>query len=354
MFRLIILAVLSVFIGSNTYIARMLARWMGLNAPWTVVWYVGFGLLAASFFLSMLLPAHSAIRRAVYLLGGWFMAVYLLLLIIVPLLHLLLRGRNGPMTVAVLLIAAVLYAALGTWNAGVIRTTRYTVESSKGQPMKIALISDLHIGELIGAEKVREMVEAINAIDADIVLMAGDLFDVAGPKAVQDLEAVGTELRAIRSRKGVYAIFGNHDAGMNHQEAYAAQLMESWGMTVLRDETVRLEGVTIVGRRDKHMARQEIFELMEGVDPTDFIIMLDHQPYELTEANADGVDLLVCGHTHGGQVFPANLVTGRMFKLDYGILREGDFTAIVSSGAGTWGPRMRTATVSEVVEITVK
>ncbi len=354
MFRLIFLAFLGIYIGTNGYISRMLAHWLGLSGIGAALWYAGFTLLAASFFLSSMLPLPARLSKMLYMVGGWYTAAYILLLIAVPLLHLLLRGKNGPLTAALLALAAILYVCIGYYNAEHIRTTRYTIESDKAAPMKIALISDLHAGEIIGAEKIGEMVEAVNRMEPDLVLMAGDLFDVAGPKAVPDLEAVGMELQKIRSRLGVYAIFGNHDAGFDHQEAYAARLMESWGMTLLEDEMVTLDGLTIIGRKDRGMARKEIHELMEQADGSSYIIMMDHQPFELAEANAGGVDLLVCGHSHGGQVFPATLITQAMYKIDYGILREDDFTAVVSSGAGTWGPRMRIGSVSEVVEITIK
>lgn len=352
MFRLIFLTILGVYIGTNAYIARMLCRWLGLSGMVAACWYVGFTLVAGGYFLSSMAPA--GLRKGMALIGGWYMGAYVLLVAAVPLCHLLLRSKNGPLSAGILLVAALVYVLVGIYTASHIRTTSYTVESGRSTPVKIALISDLHAGDIIGAEKIGEMVERINAIDADIVLVAGDLFDVAGPKAVPDLEAVGAALRGIHSKQGVYAVFGNHDAGFDHQDAYAQQLMEDWGMTVLRDEAVELEDVVIVGRRDAHEPRKTVEELMAGIDRSKTVILMDHQPSQLTEGAAAGVDLMVCGHTHGGQVFPANLITGRMFKLDYGILREDGFTAVVSSGAGTWGPRMRVATVSEVVEITLK
>lgn len=352
MFRLIFLTILGVYIGTNAYIARMLCRWLGLSGVIAACWYVIFTLVAGGYFLSSMAPA--GLRKGMALIGGWYMGAYVLLIAAVPLCHLILRGKNGPLSAGLLLAAALAYVLVGIHTASHVQTTSYTVESGKGTPMKIALISDLHAGDIIGAEKISEMVDAINAMDADIVLMAGDLFDVAGPKAVPDLEAVGEAIRGIRSKQGVYAIFGNHDAGLDHQDAYAQQLMEDWGMTVLRDEVAELEDLVIVGRRDAHEPRKTIEELMEDVDRSKTVILMDHQPSQLIEGAAAGADLMVCGHTHGGQIFPANLITDRMFKLDYGILREGDFTAIVSSGAGTWGPRMRVATVSEVVEITLK
>ena len=350
---MILAAILGFYVGTNLYIARMLGRWMGLQGIGVRIWYVAFALLAGSYFLSFFDGLPHWLSKGSYLIGGIYTGVYLLLLLLVPLFHLVLRGRNGPMTAAVLLAAVAIYGAVGVWNAVHIRTTSYTIDGD-GAPMKIALISDLHIGELIGPRQVKKMVEAINAIDADLVLMAGDLFDVAGPSAVRDLERVGEILQGIRSRQGIYAVLGNHDGGLDGQHAYAVQLMESWGMTVLEDEGEALDGVTIIGRRDKGKPRLSVAELMAEIDPKGYTIMIDHQPFSLEEAEAFGVDLMVCGHTHGGQVFPANLITHAMYTIDHGIWQKGRFTAIVSSGAGTWGPRMRIGTISEVVEINIQ
>lgn len=354
MFRVILASVLGFYIGTNFYISHMLARWLGLRGAGAVVWYGVFALVAGSYFLTFGSGLPAWLNKSAYLVGGIYMAVYLLLVLLVPLFHLVLRSKNGPMTAGLLLILAVLYGAAGVWNAVHIRTTSYTVDGHGAAPMKVALISDLHVGELIGPRQVEKMVEAINAIDADIVLMAGDLFDVAGPQAVRNLEEIGEILKGIRSKQGIYAVFGNHDGGLNGQHSYAAQLMESWGMTLLQDEAAILDGVTIIGRKDRGKDRLSIAELMEKADAESYTIMMDHQPFELEIGRDNGVDLMVCGHTHGGQVFPANLVTQRMYTIDHGIWQSGDFTAIVSSGAGTWGPRMRIGTISEVVEIIIK
>lgn len=352
MFRVIAVSFLGIYVSTNFYISHMLCRWLGLRGLGAGIWYSAFALVAGSYFLTFRKSLAPWLSKSAYLVGGIYMAVYLILLVAVPLFHLLLRGKNGALTAGVLLAAAAIYGAFGIWNAGHIRTTSYAVKGAV--PMKIALISDIHVGELIGPRQVEKMVEAVNAIDADIVLMAGDLFDVAGPEAVRNTEEIGNILSGIRSRQGVYAVFGNHDGGLNGQHAYAAQLMESWGMTLLQDEAVVLDGVTILGRKDRGKERLSIAQLMEKADPGSYTVMLDHQPYELEIGRDSGVDLMVCGHTHGGQVFPANLVTQRMYTIDHGIWQSGDFTAIVSSGAGTWGPRMRTGTISEVVEIIIE
>lgn len=352
LFRIILMTTLAVYAATNVYIIRMLAKWLGLHGMAAAGWYGLFALLASAYVLSAALPLPAFWGRLLYWLGGTYMAAYVFLLLAVPAAHLLLRGRANGLTAGIILLGVVLYAGWGIWNAGQICTTRYTVESDKTEPMTIALISDLHIGQIIGEKQVEKMVGAINAIDADIVLMAGDMFD-SGP-ALEDPEAIGKLFEQIQSKQGVYAVFGNHDGAFRGQEGQARTLLESWGVTVLEDEIVTLENMTVIGRKDRGQSRKTIGQLMAETDTGGFTVMLDHQPYELEEGAAAGVDLMLSGHTHRGQIFPGRLVTDRMYTLDYGILQEGGFTAIVSSGAGTWGPRMRIGTVSEVVAIEIR
>lgn len=347
------LAVMGIYVGTNVYMAKMLLRWLALAGRAALLWRAGYGLLAAAFFLPRLLPLPQRTERLLSLVGGIWLACYIFLLLAVPVMHGIVRGKGGPMAAVVIFALLLVYILAGVHAASAIRTTAYTVESAKGPEMRLALVSDLHIGEIIGEKQVARMVEAVNRLDADYILLAGDIFD-AGPGAVADPEAIGACFARLRSRGGVYACLGNHDGGFRGQEAAAAALLERWGVHVLEDEAVVLEDIQIVGRIDRSHSRAAASALTAGLDPGRLTVMLDHQPFELQQAREAGVDLLLCGHTHRGQIFPANLITRAMYEIDYGILRQADFTAIVSSGAGTWGPRMRVGSVCEVVSVDIR
>ncbi|MEH7388549.1 metallophosphoesterase, partial [Bacillus sp. JJ1521] len=113
--------------------------------------------------------------------------------------------------------------------------------------------------------------------------------------------------------------------------------------------------IYIIGRNDEtDKNRVEIRNLVSSLDSSKPLIMLDHQPNELDAAEANEIDLILSGHTHRGQVFPGNLITGMLYENDYGILKKGDLHSIVSSGFGTWGPPLRLGTRSEVVLINVE
>lgn len=350
----VMLAIVAIYVTSNIYIARSIWRWLGFSAKWAGrVWGVGFALLASLFVITSLwqnLPRP--ISRPLNMLGGWYLgAAYIFLLILVPLCALVTRGKGGPMAAFVALAVALIMTVYGAFAAYNIKIKEYKVESG-GREMTAVLLSDLHFGEIIGASDAAKMVERVNALEPDFVFIAGDIFD-SGVDGLYDKEGVGEAMRGLKATMGVYACLGNHDGGFVGKEGEAAALMESWGITVLRDEAVSLDGVTIIGRKDRSSPRLSAARLTENVDPNSYVIMLDHQPYEFEEEKAAGADLILCGHTHRGQIFPGNLITRAVYRLDYGMETEDDCTMIVSCGVGTWGPRLRIGSNSEIVKINI-
>jgi predicted MPP superfamily phosphohydrolase len=122
------------------------------------------------------------------------------------------------------------------------------------------------------------------------------------------------------------------------------------------DETILVNGqFYVVGRKDRSdHTRAAVDQLVKGLDQTKPIIMMDHQPYDLDIAEAGGIDLLLAGHTHRGQLAPAHLITGMIYDNDWGYLQMGKLHSLVSSGFGTWGPPLRIGSRSEVFVINVE
>jgi predicted MPP superfamily phosphohydrolase len=118
-------------------------------------------------------------------------------------------------------------------------------------------------------------------------------------------------------------------------------------------------GIQLIGRIDKdsfrffRKERLTLDSLMKDIDTTKPVILLDHQPFHLSEAAEKGVDLELSGHTHNGQMWPLNYITGKIYELSYGYLKKGNTNFIVSSGFGLWGPRVRSGSRSEVMLITI-
>jgi len=199
----------------------------------------------------------------------------------------------------------------------------------------------------------QELVTLMQAQKPDLILFGGDLFDEdILSLSRQNMAAV---LRQLRPPRGVYAIMGNHEHISGSENA--VRYMEEAGITVLRDRSVRVaEALWLIGREDRQATymgdgRLPLASLMEGVDRTEPLILLDHQPFHLQEAEAEGIDLQLSGHTHHGQFFPFNLITGAMYEVSWGYLRKGKSQYYVSCGAGTWGPPVRLGNRPEIVVI---
>ena len=266
--------------------------------------------------------------------------------------------------VAVLVCAVVVtagYLVYGWVSAHHISRTEYAVETKKEVPaLRIVQISDAHIGTIFGGEKFGESVERINAEKPDLVVITGDFVDDG--TSPEDLYAACGQLGKLQTKYGVYFVFGNHDRGYydpaDHgwsAEDLVRALTEN-GVRILEDESVVIaEHYLLVGRKDASKRdRAEIGALLEQKDL--FSIVLDHQPVDADAEAEAGADLVLCGHTHGGQLFPINFL-GEWFGLNdytYGMHQKGETAVIVSSGIGDWEMAFKTGCKAEYVVIEVK
>jgi predicted MPP superfamily phosphohydrolase len=209
----------------------------------------------------------------------------------------------------------------------------------------------VHNGRLL------KLVEMIKELQPDLVLLPGDVIDEnPGPFLEQDMVA---SLRRLAPEYGIYAVPGNHDY-IGRQSEEIVRHLQGAGVHVLRDEYVKVAGsFYLVGRDDRSRGRftgkerRGLDEIMQGVDRSLPVILMDHQPFQLEQAEGQGVDIQLSGHTHLGQMFPNNLITRKIFEVDWGYLRKGSLQVIVSSGFGTWGPPIRVGNSPEVVGINI-
>jgi hypothetical protein len=230
-------------------------------------------------------------------------------------------------------------------------------KNAKMGTLNIVLASDIHLGTLVGQKRFDKIVDRINSLDPDIILLPGDIVDEdLGPVIKQNL---GESLRSLKSRFGVFAITGNHEYIGGVEEA--SRYLVDHGVTVLRDRVLRInETVYLVGREDRSMdrftekTRKPLKDLMAEVDGRFPVILMDHQPFHLEEGENNGVDLQISGHTHHGQLFPLNFITGRVYELSRGYKRKGKTHIYVSNGVGTWGPPVRLGNRPEIVNIKLR
>jgi predicted MPP superfamily phosphohydrolase len=265
------------------------------------------------------------------------------------------RITAGLLTVVVAL--TVLFGHLNTRNIKV-RDLNITVPKKveSMQSLNIAVASDFHLGTLNGNGFLADIVEKINNLNPDIILLPGDIIDEdIGPVIKKN---IGATLTKLKSKYGVYAVPGNHEyiGGINK----ALEYLRDHDITVLQDEAVLIDSTFYVaGRDDKAISnftdgqRSSLKEVVEGLDKSKPIILMDHQPYHLENAVENGIDLQLSGHTHHGQLFPLNYITNMVYELSWGYKRKENTHFYVSCGAGGWGPPVRTGSTPEIINLKV-
>ena len=217
------------------------------------------------------------------------------------------------------------------------------------RPVKVVMVSDLHLGYHNRKAEWQRWVKMINDEKPDLILVAGDIIDgYVRPLLEENVAADFHRLNA-----PVLACLGNHEyiTGIDR----SLDFYKRAGITLLRDSTITVGDLVIVGRDDRFSrARRPLKHLLAGADSSKFIILLDHQPYKLEEAQKAGVDFQFSGHTHEGQVWPVSLMVHRMYEKAWGFYHRGCTRYYVSSGIGIWGGKFRIGTRSEYIVATIQ
>ncbi|PIU45813.1 MAG: metallophosphoesterase [Ignavibacteriales bacterium CG07_land_8_20_14_0_80_59_12] len=368
--------VLTLYLAINYYVFRRGWEAIPHGSSWRDVYLAVFLLLSFSFLAGRFLERASMTwfsHLLVFLGSFWLAALALFVIIILTIDFLRLVNAIVPFfpsfitadyvrtrTVMALAVTGVVFLTVlaGHINAlhPRVRILDLTIHkhSNPLKTLNIVVASDIHLGTIIGRPRLERIVEKISALNPDIVLLPGDVFDEdIGPVIKQNL---GDTLRKIKAKFGVLAVPGNHEYIGGVEEA--CRYLTEHGVTVLRDSIIGIDNsVTIIGREDlsynraARRPRKTLRELMAGVDTSRPVIVMDHQPFHLEEAAASGVDFQISGHTHHGQIWPFNFITRRVYELSWGYMRKGETQYYVSCGVGTWGPPVRTGNRPEIVNI---
>ncbi len=351
-----------IYIIANSYLLIRLHRWLGTCNPLfrktgiCVAISLAYVFLVASLLIAFFLPIGPA-RRIMKLISNYWLGIllYLILAVLMAdaicfLLFLITKRRLKCRTAAAGGICAVVVLGLSAWgayNARIIQVTPYEITVNKDggrlENLNVVLAADLHLGYNIGTAHMMQMVDKINEQNADIVVFAGDIFDNEY-EALDDPEELIAVLQKIQSKHGVYACYGNHDVeekilagftfGGNKKKESSIQMdefLERAGIHLLQDEAVLIDdSFYLYGRPDAQRPgrginmRKTAAELMGELDTEKPVIVIDHEPKELQELADAGVDIDLCGHTHDGQMFPANLITALMWENSYGYLKKSE------------------------------
>lgn len=268
----------------------------------------------------------------------WFMKIYLILPTFLSLL-------------------SIIY---GVYNIYDVRTTSYDISSNDklNNSYKGILISDLHYGLAIRGEGLEKVVNEINELNPDFVFLAGDIVDES--TTLEDMEECFRILGKFKTNYGVFYSYGNHDEniysnGKNYNKEMLSNNILSNGIIILEDESYRInDELTIIGRSNGY--KKSISDLVSNVNAGDFKIVLAHIPVDYKSNKDNNIDLVLSGHTHAGQIFPAKLFEElfRTSEMIYGYEKDGSLNKIVTSGIAGWGIPIRTNGHSEYVILNIK
>lgn len=384
-----------VYILINLYVIRWIILWMGTchyffqNIFFRVLFVFIYILLSTSLLSGFLIKKPESLHRILKKTGNYFLGTFFYILLTIVLMD---AGRmilkygfhaswinnresfviSGGLCL-LFIISLSIHGVAHTWY---LKTTEYhiTVPKKAGNisSLKIVLVADTHFGYEIGHIHAKQLADAINKENPDIVCFAGDIFD-NDYDAIQYPISVKNSLKSIHSKYGVFACWGNHDlnepilAGFTFRSSFPdyndsrmAKLLRDANIRILEDETVLIDDAFyITGRKDISRAekmnetRQTPGQLTQNLDRSKPFILIDHQPKNLSEIADAGIDISLCGHTHNGQVFPSNLLLRLFWENPYGCRKKKNMYNIVTSGAGIWGPAMRIGTHNEICSITV-
>lgn len=368
---------ISLYGGINYYIGLRIWQNIGKFIPFlnVKIYWILISMLAVAYIITELLQGFlpSIISNVFNIIGSYWMVIMFYLILILPIIDLIKimnrkvvfipQNSKVSLVVATMVITFIFVVMIfGTWSARSAKVTQYDLEINKVagnlKSLKVIMVSDIHLGAIVDNYRLEEMVNEINALTPDLVLIPGDIIDSSMAPFVKD--KMGDTFKKLKSKYGVYACLGNHD-GMRDKVDNVDKIFEDAGITVLRDKAVLIDNsFYVIGREDLSLERVTkvkrtiLSQLTKDLDKSKPLLLMDHQPQNLSDAENQGIDLQLSGHTHKGQLFPASIITNGMFEIDYGYLKKNNSQFIVSSGYGTWGPPVRLGNRSEIVEIDLK
>ena len=366
MWRIIIGLMLSAFVGGLIYISFRAARFktaerVSRGRRW-LARLLCFGMFAALTALMWIVwNMMNAVVCMIHLILFWLLCD-LAAFIVSKIRH--IRPKRYRSGAAAIILCAV-WLVGGWFSAHHVWTTTYTLTTDKlEENMRIVQISDAHIGATFHVDGFLAHVEKVNALEPDLVVITGDFVD--DDTSREDMLASCDALGQLDAPSGVLFVYGNHDTG------YYSEAKRGWtgaelrdrlaqnGVTILEDEIYEVnDRLCVAGRIDRSKkqrgGRVSAQRLLQGIDKSRYIVVLDHQPNDFDEEAEAGADLVLCGHTHGGKFIPINHVGEWIGENDlrYGHEKRGGTDFIVSSGISNWTFKFKTGCRSEYVVIDI-
>ena len=230
-------------------------------------------------------------------------------------------------------------------NHPIIKEYDIKLNQKLAKDLTIGMISDLHLGIIHTEDFLNQIVLHANDLKADLFIFGGDIFDEYTSEEL--IEKAIDAFSKIETTYGVFYVEGNHDLLTQERK----EKFQKYNIQILDDKTIQIDStINLIGRKDYrnnylNNNREQLENLVKQTNEDLPIILIDHQPRDQILAESLGIDLQLSGHTHAGQIFPANLF------LQYGYKKSNNYQIIVSSGYGVWGFPIRTAGRSEMIKI---
>ncbi len=256
--------------------------------------------------------------------------------------------RSAALAISCLLT---IFAFIQGYRTPAVREEKIRVDDTSLAGLRIVQISDLHLGVISEERYLKRVVDKVNEQSPDIVLITGDIIDTDG----RDGERFKELFRQIKADKGIYAVLGNHE--YYHGAEKNPAFFEESGMALLRNRNVEAAKGLVIAGIDDLSAKKQFQNGGDYIDkalenrPEGFLVLMSHSPLEVEKASRSGVDLMLSGHCHNGQIWPFNFFSRMFYPYNYGRFEVGGMILLVTSGTGTWGPPMRLFRRNEMVKI---
>lgn len=340
---------LSVYGAMHWYVFARLASLFSFNRG--IIFYFIFTVSTLSYLGSHLLDSNfnNVITRIIYIIAATWMGVVFLLfstLLVYEIVRLLIKipQRTAGIGICILVVMVTLYSIV---NALFIRVKTINIETHKvSRNYTIVHLSDLHIGSPHRSDFFKCVVEKTNAMHPDIVCITGDLFDRSRQLSKEAYESLKN------FNAPVFLVSGNHETYTGYNRVN--ELIKDTGITFLQNQAVIQDDFQIIGidySRDKENLKKILSSI--DIEPNEYLILLHHSPSGMKAAADAGIDLVLAGHLHAGQIFPFNLIVRIFYKYVHGLYHVDATALYVSPGTGTWGPPMRLGSRNEITVIKV-
>lgn len=351
MFTLFILIVWGIMFVVHLVVYVPISRVFNITVPY---WPAVLGLLASSYLL-----ASIGVRNTQLVVMDWFyfaaaswLGIIFLtfsLLIIYELVH-VTTGFDSRLVLSGLLVIAVILSVYALVMGRQLTIREYTIPlEGLTKPVRLVQLSDIHVGTVHQQKYLERVVQASNELKPDIILITGDLFDGSAPIN----EEILTPLNDLSAP--AYFSTGNHEEYEGLE--YVRTTVKDLNLQLLENTKVIYDGIQIIGVNDRQSLPkgETLGSILDSIEPQPNVptILMYHTPANWEEARAHGVDLMLSGHTHNGQIYPFNLLVKIFFPYMNGLYEEDNQYLHVSPGTGTWGPPMRLGSTNQITLITL-